>query len=147
MKSFALIVILLTVAFGLLIVPSSAVIENGQYVQVERMVMTFEKTDARVDIFYKLDTFVEVYVFLLGSHNLESTFEEMFWDFDEVKVTTIGQDHAVVLLNNVSRKSGEYYLHDSHKIGVNVGELIIMSPDGSTKQLKNTRSTQNTFYS
>ncbi|MGP8320144.1 MAG: hypothetical protein ACT6FD_05065 [Methanosarcinaceae archaeon] len=147
MKSFASIVILLAVILGLLIVPSSAVIENGQYMQVERMVMTFEKADARVDIFYNLDIFVEVYVFLLGSHNLELTFERMFSDFDEVEVTKIGQDHAVVLLNNVSRKSGEYYLHDSHKIGVNVGELTIMSPDGSTKQLKNARCTQNTFYS
>ncbi|MGP8336874.1 MAG: hypothetical protein ACT6FC_01375 [Methanosarcinaceae archaeon] len=147
MKSFASIVILLTAAFGLLMVPSSAVIENEEYIQIDRMVMTFEKTDARVDISYSLDPFVKIYVFLLGSRNLEPTFEQMFYNFDGVKVVEIGQDHAVVTLNNVSRKSGDYYLHDSHKLGATVNELTFVFPDGSKKELENTRNTQNTFYS
>ncbi|HJH31300.1 MAG TPA: hypothetical protein C5S50_03755 [Methanosarcinaceae archaeon] len=147
MKSLTSIVILLTAAFALLMVPSSAAIENEHYMHIDRMVMTFEKSDAIVDISYDLDPFAKVYVLLLGSRNLEPTFKQILIKFKEVEVIEIGYDHATILLTNVSRQSGDYYLHDSHELGTSVDIFTFRYPDGSTQQLENTRSTQNTFYS
>ncbi len=147
MKSLAAIVILLIAAFALVIMPSSAVTEDDQFIHINRMILNFEKIDGMVEITYDLDFFAKTYVFLLGSRNLEPTFEKIFFEFEDVEIIEIGQNHAVIMLKNISRQSGEYYLHDSCELGANVDVLTFIYPDGSTKQLENTRSTQNTFYS
>ena len=147
MKSLAAIVILLMAAFALVIMPSSAVTEDEQFIHINRMIVTFENTDGTVEIDYDLDLFTKTYVFLLGSRNLEPTFEKMFFDFEDIEIIEIRQDNAVILLKNISRQSGDYYLHDSCELGAKVDVLIFIYPNGSTKVLENTRSTQNTFYS
>ena len=147
MKSLAAIVILLIAAFALVIMPSSAVTEDEQFIHITRMVVTFEKADGIAEINYNLDPFAKAYVFLLGSRNLEPTFKKIFFEFEDVEIMEIGQNHAMIMLKNMSRQSGEYYLHDSREFGASVDVLTFVYPDGSTKQLENTRTTQNTFYS
>ncbi|MDO9518513.1 MAG: hypothetical protein Q7J10_10785 [Methanosarcinaceae archaeon] len=147
MKSLAAIMILLIAAFALVIMPSSTVIEDEQFIHITQMVVTFEKADGIVEITYDLDPFAKAYVFLLGSRNLGPTFENIFFEFEDVEIIEIGQNHAMIMLKNISRQSGDYYLHDSHELGVSVDVLTFVYPDGSTKQLVNTHKTQNTFYS
>ena len=149
MKSFAaiMILVLFIATFALVMVPSSTVADDEQFIHISRMVMTFEKTDCMVEITYDLDLFAKTYVFLLGSRNLEPTFEQIFFEFENVTITEIGQNHAAVMLKNVSRQSGDYYLHDSREIGAKVDLLTFIYPDRSTKQLAHTSHTQNTFYS
>ena len=148
MKILAAIVVLFIAAFALvLMMPSSTVTDDEQFIHISRMVVTFEKTDGIVEITYDLDLFAKIYVFLLGSRNLEPTFEQIFFEFEDVTITDIEQNHAVVILKNVSRQSGDYYLHDSQKLGAEVDLLTFIYPDKSTKHLKHTSRTQNTFYS
>lgn len=147
MKIIAVIVVLFIAAFALVVIPLSTVADDEQFIHIDQMVMTFDKADSIVDITYDLDFFVKTYVFLLGSRNLEPTFEQIFFEFEDVTIIDIGQNHAVVLLKNVSRQSGDYYLHDSRELGANVDLLTFIYPDRSTKQLEYTSSTQNTFYS
>lgn len=148
MKTLAAIVVLFIAAFALvLMIPSSTVTDDEQFIHVSQMVMTFEKTDSTVEITYDLDLFAKTYVFLLGSRNLEPTFEQIFVEFEDVKITDIGQNHAVIMLKNVSRQSGDYYLHDSRELGTKVDLLTFIYPDRSTKLLEHTNNTQNTFYS
>ena len=147
MKSLAAIIVLFITAFALVIMPSSAVTEDDQFIHINRMTLNFEKTDGIVEITYDLDLFAKTYVFLLGSRNLEPTFEKIFIEFGDVETIEIGQNYAVIMLKNISRQSGEYYLHDSRELGANVDVLTFVYPDSSTKQLENTRNTQNTFYS
>jgi len=147
MKILAAIVVLFIAAFALvLMMPSSTVINDEQFFHISRMVVTFEKTDGIVEITYDLDLFAKTYVFLLGSRNLEPTFEQIFFEFEDVTITDIRQNHAVVILRNISRQSGDYYLHDSHELGAEVDLLTFIYPDKSTKQLEHTSRTQNTFY-
>lgn len=147
MKTLAAIVVLFIAAFALVMMPSSTVTDDEQFIHISRMVMTFEKTGSMVEITYDLDLFAKTYVFLLGSRNLEPTFEQIFFEFEDVTITDIGQNHAVIMLKNVSRQSGEYYLHDSRELGAEVDLLTFIYPDRSTKQLEHTSRTQNTFYS
>ena len=148
MKTLAAIVVLFIAAFALvLVMPSSTMTDDEQFIHINRMVMTFEKTDSIVEITYDLDPFAKTYVFLLGSRNLEPTFEQIFFEFEDVTITDIGQNHAMVMLKNVSRQSGDYYLHDSRELGAKVDLLTFIYPDRSTKQLEHTSFTQNTFYS
>ena len=147
MKTFAAIVVLFIAAFALVMLPSSTVTDDEQFIHINRMVMTFEKTDSIVEITYDLDPFAKTYVFLLGSRNLKPTFEQIFFEFEEVTITDIGQNHAVVMLKNVSRHSGDYYLHDSRELGAKVDLLTFIYPDRTTRQLEHTSHTQNTFYS
>ena len=146
MKTLA-IVVLFIAAFALVIMPSSTVTDNKEFIHINRMVMTFDKTGSTVEITYDLDLFAKTYVFLLGSRHLEPTFEQMFFKFEDVTITDIGQNHAVVMLKNVSRQNGEYYLYDSRELGARVDLLTFIYPDKSTKQLEHTSSTPNTFYS
>ncbi len=146
MGSLTPIVVLLIVLFALIVIPSSAVVDDEEYIHINQMIVTFEKTDAVVRITYDLDPFAKTYIFLLGGRNLNPVFEQIFFDFDGITVTEIGQNHAVVMVKNVSRPSDEYYLHDSHELGTSVDLLTFIYPDGSTKRLEHTSSTQNTFY-
>ena len=147
MKTLAAIVVLFIATFALVMLPSATVADDEQFIHVSRMVMTFEKTDSTVEITYDLNPFAKTYVFLLGSRNLEPTFEQIFFKFENVTITEIGQNHAVVTLKNVSRHSGDYYLHDSRELGAKVDLLTFIYPDRTTKQLEYTSQTQNTFYS
>ncbi|HJH28518.1 MAG TPA: hypothetical protein C5S51_02310 [Methanosarcinaceae archaeon] len=146
MKTLAAIVVLFIAALALVMMPSSTVTDDEQFIHINQMVMTFEKTGSMVEITYDLDLFAKTYVFLLGSRNLEPTFEQIFFEFEDVTITNIGQNHAVIMLKNVSRQSGEYYLHDSCELGAEVDLLTFIYPDRSTKQLEHTSRTQNTFY-
>lgn len=147
MKILAAIVVLFIAAFALvLMMPSSTVINDEQFFHITRMVLTFEKTDGTVEINYDLDLFTKTYVFLLGSRNLEPTLEQIFFEFEDITITDIGQNHAVVILRNISRQSGDFYLHDSHELDTEVDLLTFIYPDRSTKHLEHTSCTQNTFY-
>ena len=147
MKTLAAIVVLFIATFALVMMPSSTVTDDEQFIHINQMVLTFEKTDGIAEINYDLDVFAQTYVFLLGSRNLEPTFKNIFFEFEDFEIIEIGQDHATIMLKNISRQSGEYYLHDSHELGSNIDVLTFVYPDGSTKQLENTQNTQNTFYS
>ncbi len=127
---------------------SNDLISNGEeYIRFDQAAMRFQGTDALISISYSLDTFSHVYVFLLGTHNLEPAIDEFFVDFGDAEVLEIGEDRALVFVKNVSRKNDEFYLHDSHELGGTVNVFTMVYPDGSTRSINNAVSTPDTFYS
>lgn len=126
--------------------PVTAETENPQYIHYKQTTMKFSGTDATVTLSFELDTFAQAYTLLMGSHNLEGDIRNMFYEFDEVTVSEIGKNYAILRLGNVSHLSDGYYLHDSREFGSNVDLLILVYPSGASKQISNARATSNIFY-
>ena len=146
MKQNLLITILMVTVLISTAVPTYAANNDSNYIYIEQMTMEFEEEDAIVTIYYDLNFFADMYVFILGSHNLEPTFENMFSEFEWVEVKKIGWNSATIRLKEVSRKADAYYLHDSRELGMNIKMLTIVYPDGSTKEYPDSTSTPNIFY-
>ncbi|MDW7731689.1 MAG: hypothetical protein SCH66_04560 [Methanolobus sp.] len=123
-----------------------AVSDDGQYIHFKEMTVNFDGTDAEVVLYYDLDMFSRVYVLLLGSYNLQPTLENVLFDFEEVEVVGISNDHAVLSVKGISRQNSEYYLHDSHNLGATVDVLTLMYPDGSSRRVPYATATPYTFY-
>lgn len=146
MKQALLSLFILLVAIISLSVTGYALNEEGQYIHLKQMDIRFEGTDAQVTFYYELDMFSRVYVFLLGSYNLQPTLENVLFDFEQVEVREIGRNHAVVHVSNISRQNSEYYLHDSRALGAKVDMLTMVYPDGSSRNVPGATSTPYTFY-
>ena len=146
MKLAIVVVLALIISFVSMALPTSAVPEEGRYLHVKQMEVEFDRTDAMVTISYNLDFFADIYAFILGSRNLEPAFEQIFFDFENVEVTEIGRNHAVIMLTDVSRQNDDYYLHDQHRLGIMIDSLILVYPDGSIKNIQHTNTTPNTFF-
>lgn len=126
--------------------PVTAVTDDSPYIHYKQMTMRFSETDATVTLSFKLDTFVQAYTLLMGSHNLEGDIRKMFFEFDEVTVSQVGKDYATLRLGNVSQLSDGYYLHNSRALGSRVDMLTMVYPSGASKQISNAKQTSNIFY-
>ncbi|MBC7086369.1 MAG: hypothetical protein H5T43_08430 [Methanomethylovorans sp.] len=146
MKSIIHIIIASIVLVALISLPANAVTSDHYYIHYTHMTMKFSGTDAIVTLSFELDTFAKVYTLLMGTHNLEEDIKEMFYEFEDVKVSQIHKEYAIVRISNVSRLSNGYYLHDSRKLGSGVDLLTIVFPSGATKQISNANATMNIFY-
>ncbi|MGV8077028.1 MAG: hypothetical protein ACP5N0_07005 [Methanosarcina sp.] len=120
--------------------------KEGKYIHVDSMVIQFKQANATVSINYRLSPFAQSYMFLFGSKNLQPKIEEIFSEFQEVKIKKIGRSSASLQILNISKKSDEYYLHDSHKFGVQTDVLTLVYPDGKKRNVENAKETLNTFY-
>ncbi|WP_370571720.1 hypothetical protein [Methanomethylovorans sp.] len=140
--------ILIAFLFAMIFIslPATAATEDPQYIHYEQMTMRFSGTDATVTISFELDTFVQAYTLLMGSHNLDGDIRNMFYEFDEVTVSEIGKDYAILRIGNVSLLSDGYYLHDSRNLGSDVDLLTLVYPSGASKQISNAKATSNIFY-
>lgn len=118
---------------------------EGRYIHVDSIEIVFDKTDANVDIQYRLSAFAEAYMILFGSKNLEPKIREIFANFTEVKILHIERNSASLQITNISRKKDQNYLHDSRELGVQTDVLTLVSPQG-TRRLQNQKSTGNFFY-
>ena len=141
MLLFALMIVLFSLSMT-----GYAVSNEGQYIHFKEMAVDFNGTDAEVTLYYDLDMFSRVYVLLLGSYNLQPTLENVLFDFEEVEVVKIGNNHAVLYVKGISRQNSEYYLHDSHDLGATVDVLTLIYPDGSSRSVPYATSTPYTFY-
>jgi hypothetical protein len=119
---------------------------EGRYIHVDSMEIQFKNSDATVSMKYHLSPFAQSYIFLFGSKNLEPKIEEIFSKFQEVKIVKIGRSSATLQIKNISRKSDEYYLHESKTLGVQTDVLTIVFPDGTKIDKEHTKETPNTFY-
>jgi hypothetical protein len=151
MKTKAIIAIAIIISAALMAtrVPTNIDTEQfkeGKYIHVDNMMITFDKTDANVNILYHLSPFAEVYIFLFGSKHMEPKIKEIFFDFENVEIQTIGRDSATIQIKNISRQSEESYLHDSHELGIQPDMLTIVYPDGTRRNYEYAQTTPNIFY-
>ena len=151
MKTKAIIAIAIIISAALMAtrVPTNIDTEQfkeGKYIHIDNMMITFDKTDANVNIQYHLSPFAEVYIFLFGSKHMEPKIKEIFFDFQNVEIQTIGRDSATIQIKNISRQSEENYLHDSHELGIQPDMLTIVYPDGTRRNYEYAQTTPNIFY-
>jgi len=76
----------------------------------------------------------------------EPKIKEIFADFGDAKILTVESNSALLLVSNTSQKSDKYYLHESRKLDVKHDVLPPVYPDGTRRNILNTKSTPNTFY-
>jgi hypothetical protein len=119
---------------------------EGKYIHIDSMEIDFNKTDADVQITYNLSPFAQVYMFMFGSKHLEPKIEEIFFDFDSIEIRRIGRTSALVHIDNVSRQSGQYYLHDSRELGMQPDMLTLVYPDKTRQSIEYAKATRNVFY-
>ena len=151
MKTKAIITIALIISAALMAARMSPEVDTeqfreGKYIHIDSMVIEFNKTDADVQITYHLSPFAQVYIFMFGSKHLEPKIEEIFFGFDNIEVRRIGRTSALIHINNVSRQSGEYYLHDSRELGMQPDILTLVYPDKTRQSIEHAKATQNVFY-
>jgi len=120
--------------------------KEGKYIHINSVEIEFNKANANVNVTYRLSPFAEAYIFLFGSKHLEPKMKEIFADFRDVKILEIGSNRALLLVPNISRKSDQFYLHESRKFDVRPDILTLVYPDGARRNIINTKSTPNTFY-
>lgn len=120
--------------------------EEGEYLHIKEMSLRFDGDDATATIYFDLDLFGDIYIFAFGSRHLEPELAKVFSDFDDFQVRELGRDNAVIFLNNVSRKSDEFYLFTEKELGLGVEDLVIIYPSGPSKSLSNVRVIPNLFY-
>lgn len=118
---------------------------EGKYIHLDTMEIAFSKTDAEISIEYHLSPFAQAYIFLFGSKNLEPKIKEIFYDFENVEVQEIGRTSALIQVKGVSRKSGEFYLHESHKLGLSPDTLTVIYPGGTRRNTEHAKATPPTF--
>ncbi|WP_445474487.1 hypothetical protein ACT9XH_08900 [Methanococcoides methylutens] len=139
----ALLILLSSVSIPVL---AQEIEEDTDFMHFDRMVMRFDETDAYVTVTYELDTFARMYVLAFGTRHLESSFENIFSEYDEAEIEEIGYDSAAIALKNVSRSSDSYYLHDGRDLGTSIHSLQIIYPGGASKTLTDVTETPNIFY-
>ncbi len=118
---------------------------EGKYIHVNNVIVEFNKANATVYVEYRLSAFAEAYIFLFGSKHLEPKIKEIFADFQEVKIREIRSDSASLTITNISRKSDQYYLHESREFGVQPDTLTLVYPNGR-RSVQDPKSTPNSFY-
>jgi len=119
---------------------------EGKYIHIDSMVIEFNKTDADVQIKYRLSPFAQIYMFMFGSRHLEPKIEDIFFDFENVEIRRIGRTSALIHVGNISRQNDEYYLHDSRELGMQPDVLTIVYPDRSRQNIENAKATPPIFY-
>lgn len=152
MKIKAIITIALIISAALLAAKLSPGIidtdqfREGKYIHLDSMEIAFSKTDAEISIEYHLSPFAQAYIFLFGSKHLEPKIEEIFYDFENVEVKEIGKSSALIEVKGVSRRSEEYYLHESREFGMSPDVLTVVYPEGAKRNIEHAKFTPNTFY-
>ncbi len=115
-------------------------------IHITRMDIHFANENATADIEYEVGFLTQLYVFFFGSRNLDPYLDVLLYDFEEYRIISVHGTTATVELINSSRREGPYYLHDTHKLGYEVGRLALYFPDGKTMTFDNTAETASVFY-
>lgn len=119
---------------------------EGKYIHINSMVIEFNKTDADVQIRYRLSPFAQAYMFMFGSKHLEPKIEEVFFDFEDMEVLRIGRTSALIRIKNISRQNDEFYLHDSRELGMQPDLLTLVYPDKTRQDIEYAKATPAVFY-
>lgn len=151
MKIKAIIAIALIISAALMAAKVSPGINTeqfreGKYIHIDSMVIKFNKTDADVQIKYRLSPFAQVYMFMFGSKHLEPKIEEIFYDFEKIEIQNIGRTSALIHIKDISRQNDEYYLHDSRELGMSPDVLTLVYPDKTRQNIEHAKATRDVFY-
>ncbi len=130
------------ISFG----PASA--DSPRYLRITEMTMEPQGPHASFTVEYELGLFAKIYVLFLGSGNIEPAINYMFYDFDEIKIISVQENHAKVLAYNVGYQDNDIrgvFFYDSHMLGATVDTFIVFPGSENPERLYNVASTPNVF--
>jgi len=130
------------ISFG----PASA--DSLRYLKITEMTMEPQGPHVSFNVEYKLDPVAKVYVLFMGSGNIEPAIKDMFYDFDEIEIISIKENHAKVLVYNVGYQDDDIegvFFYDSYMLGATVDTLIVFPYSNNPERLYNVTSTPNVF--
>jgi len=143
-----IIMLLATLIATSLIYFGPANAETPRYLRITEMTMEPQGPHASFTVEYELDLFATIYVLFLGSGNIEPAINEMFYDFDEIKIISIKENHAKVLAYNVGYQDNDIdgvFFYDSYILGATVDTFIVFPGSENPERLYNVASTPNVF--
>lgn len=146
MRSFSFVAIVIVIFATFLPICAYAMPEDSDFIKLETMVMSFDEADASVTVTYDLGPFARIYVLAFGTRHLESSFNEIFSEYDNAEIKEVGYDTVKIELKDISRSSDTYYLHDSRDLNNIVSSIKVIYPNGQTKTVNNVKETPNIFY-
>lgn len=120
---------------------------KSNYIHIEKMTMTFEESDVKVTVKYKLDLFAKLYMLLFGSKVIEPKLEGIFADFGNAEVKNVSQDSAEISVVNVLTHEGDTYHISPHRLGQEVDILVIVFPDNHTIRFNDVNTVPSITYS
>lgn len=130
------------ISFG----PASA--DSPRYLHITEITMEPQGPHASFTVKYELDLIAQIYVLFLGSGNIQPAINDMFYDFDDIKIISIKENHARILAYNVGYQDNDIsgvYFYDSHMLGATVDTFIVFPESENPEQLYNVKSTPNVF--
>jgi hypothetical protein len=135
----------LLLMFSLLLTMPAA---SASCVQVDEMLMEFQKEDAIFTVYYDIKILPKMYIMAFGSAKIVPEVEAQFAPFnaDDVTIKRLNYEQAVVVVKNVSHYDIGYYFHDPHKFGITIDKLVVDPPDGPPRIYWNTNSTPSLIY-
>ena len=147
MKRIIIMLLLALIATSLISFgPASA--DSPRYLHITEMTMEPQGPHASFTVEYELDFIARLYVLFLGSGNIEPAINDMFYDFDEIKIISIKENHAKVLAYNVGYQDddiGGVYFYDSYMLGATVDTFIVFPDSENPERLYNVALTPNVF--
>ncbi len=126
--------------------PASA--DSPRYLHITEMTMEPQGPHASFTVEYEPNFIAKIYVLFLGSRNFEPAINELFSDFDEIKIISIKENQAQVLAYNVGYKDDDidgFYLYYPIVLGATVDTFIVFPSSENPERLYNVASTPNVF--
>ena len=115
-------------------------------IDITSMIVNFSGPDAIVTVNYDYGRLGRLYLEIFGSKSIEPKINDFFNEFDH-DIVKINYNTSIVILHNVSKKSGEYYLHNSVKFKKTIKILYVIIPDPEEERIYyDTNMTPNIFY-
>ncbi|MBW6518242.1 MAG: hypothetical protein K0A89_07045 [ANME-2 cluster archaeon] len=148
MKRMILLVLVLFNA-TLLISPGPASADSPRYLHITEISMQPQGSNVSFTVEYRLDFIARLYVLFLGSGNIEPAMTDLFYDFDDIKIISIKENHARVMAYNVGYQDEDIegvFFYDSHKLGSTVDTFIMFPGKENPEMLYNVASTPNVFF-
>lgn len=143
---------LILVFFALFVVasflPPTEGTPGSRPIDINSIVVKFDKTDAIFTINYDIGTIPRMYILLLGGKSIEPRINDVFSNFDYT-IIKMDQEKTILSVKNISRyeKNLNYYLHDSVKLGTVIKKMTVYIPgDARPSEYFGVNATPSKFY-
>lgn len=122
--------------------------DSPRYLHITEITMEPQGSNVSFTVEYNLDFIARLYVLFLGSGNIEPAINDLFYDFEEIKIISIKENHARVMAYNVGYQDEDIegvFFYDSHKLGTTVDTFIVFPGKANPERFYGVSSTPNVF--
>lgn len=130
-SSIALITSVLLIL--ILFLPTVAASEDGTYVFIDEITVTFQDGNASIDMRYHMDIFTRFYYLLMGGRYVESGISDLFLDFENLTLTHVNETHASMEVKDISQPEDGHYWSKPSWLSQQIPKTVFNFPDGSSQ--------------